>query len=126
MILVQKRWFRVMLFFIMFFLLVWLISITDFLFIPIVRLIGAVAMPYIGAGILYYLTKPLMCLFMRFKINRIFSIILVYLTIILVVTLFIVYIWPIAQQQINNMIDTVPQIVKWAEETFLWFQSNYQ
>lgn len=123
---VQKRWFQVMVFFIMFFLLVWLISITDFLFIPVVRLIGAVALPIIGAGILFYLTKPLMHLFMRFKINRILSIILVYVTIILVVTLFIVYIWPIAQQQISNMAETIPQIVKWAEETFQWFQSNYQ
>ncbi|GAB3789194.1 AI-2E family transporter [Virgibacillus kimchii] len=124
--LVQKRWYRIMLFFIMFFLLVWLISLTDFLFIPVVRLIGAVALPIIGAGILYYLTKPLMHLFMRFKINRIISILLVYLTIILVVSLFIVYIWPIAQQQINNMVDSIPQMVKWAEETFHWFQNNYQ
>ncbi|WP_240452363.1 AI-2E family transporter [Virgibacillus sp. YIM 98842] len=126
MILVQKRWFQIMLFFIMFFLLVWLISITDFLFIPVARLIGAVALPIIGAGILFYLTKPLMNLFMRFKINRIVSIILVYLTIIIVVSLFIVYIWPIAQQQISNMVDNIPQMVKWAEETFQWFQSNYQ
>ena len=115
-----------MLFLIMLFLLIWLVSITHFIFFPVIRLIGAVALPIIGAGILYYLTKPLMHLFMRLKINRIFSIIFVYLTLILIATLFIIFIWPIAQNQFSTMIDSIPQMVKLAEETIQWVQKNYE
>lgn len=56
----QKRWFNVLSFLILLFLLILLLNYTSFIFIPILQYIGAIAFPLIGAGILYYLTRPLM------------------------------------------------------------------
>ncbi|MFC3039889.1 AI-2E family transporter [Virgibacillus xinjiangensis] len=125
MMLLHKKWFHVMTFLIMLFLLIWLVSITDFIFMPVVQLIGAVAFPVLGAGLLFYLTKPIMHLFERFNINRIVSIILVYLLIILLVTLFILYIWPIAQRQVTNLLEAIPGMVRSVEEFIDYWQDNY-
>ncbi|UJL46061.1 AI-2E family transporter [Virgibacillus sp. NKC19-16] len=122
---VHKRWFQVMVFFIMFFLLILLISVTDFIFIPVVQLVGAVAFPIIGAGILFYLTKPVMHLFERFKIHRVVSIILVFLLIILLGYLFVLYIWPIAQRQITNLVEGIPSMVSMVENFIDYWQQNY-
>lgn len=114
-----------MVFFIFLFLLIWLISITDFIFIPVVQLVGAVAFPIIGAGILYYLTKPVMHLFERFKIHRVISIILVFLLLILLGFLFVLYIWPIAQRQITNLVEGIPPMVTMVENFINYWQQNY-
>lgn len=125
MLLVNKRWFQILVFFILVFLLISLISATDFIFIPVLQYVGAVAFPFIGAGILYYLTKPVMHFFERFKINRIFSIILVFLLLILLIFLFIMYIWPIAQKQFSNFIDSVPGMITSVEKLINYWQANY-
>ncbi|WP_461177226.1 AI-2E family transporter [Virgibacillus ainsalahensis] len=114
-----------MVFFIMLFLLIWLVSITDFIFLPVVQLMGAIAFPMIGAGILYYLTKPVMHLFERFKIHRIISIILVFLLIISLLFLFILFIWPIAQRQFTNLIQGIPSMVTMVEDFINYWQANY-
>lgn len=125
-----KKWFQMLIFLILFFLLILLIDITDFIFVPILQYIGAVAFPIILAGLLYYLTRPLMHLFEKikigkFQINRIWSIILVFLTILLVISLIIMYIWPIAQRQILNLIDSFPRMVLMTEQFFSDLQDNY-
>ncbi len=124
MLVVNKRWFQFLVFFIMVFLLILLISVTDFIFTPFLKVIGAVAVPIIGAGILYYLTKPLMYFFEHLKINRIFSIILVFLVLILLGVFVYMYIAPIAQQQFRNLIDNVPTMVNWAQDMISLWQSN--
>src|SRR5699024_2425264 len=91
------------------FILVLLISKTGFVFEPAIKYIGAVAVPVIGAGILYYLTKPVMHFFESFKINRIVSILLVFLLLTAIITLFVLYIFPIAQGQFENLVDNIPK-----------------
>ncbi len=113
-----------MVFFILVFLLILLISETNFVFDPVIKYLGAVALPLIGAGILYYLTKPLMHLFERFRINRIVSIFLVFIVLILLGYLVWIYIAPIAQNQFKNLIDNIPKMVNWAQDLITYWQSN--
>jgi predicted PurR-regulated permease PerM len=122
--LVNKRWFQVLVFFILVFLLILLISETNFVFDPVIKYLGAVALPLIGAGILYYLTKPLMHLFERFRINRIVSIFLVFIVLILLGYLVWIYIAPIAQNQFKNLINNIPKMVDWAQDMITYWQSN--
>ncbi|MFD1172553.1 AI-2E family transporter [Oceanobacillus picturae] len=121
---VNKRWFQVLVFFILVFLLILLISETNFVFDPVIKYLGAVALPLIGAGILYYLTKPLMHLFERFRINRIVSIFLVFIVLILLGYLVWIYIAPIAQNQFKNLINNIPKMVDWAQDMITYWQSN--
>ncbi|MCG3417869.1 AI-2E family transporter [Oceanobacillus jordanicus] len=121
---VNKRWFQVLVYFILVFLLILLISETNFVFDPVIKYLGAVALPLIGAGILYYLTKPLMHLFERFRINRIVSIFLVFIVLILLGYLVWIYIAPIAQNQFKNLINNIPKMVDWAQDMITYWQSN--
>lgn len=121
----HKRWFQVLMFFILLFLLILLISQTTFVFTPILQLIGAVALPIIGAGILYYLTKPVMNFLVKRKVPKILSIIIVFLLIIAIITLFIVVIWPIARDQANRLIASIPGMIKMVEDFITYWQQNY-
>ena len=120
----NKRWFQTFTFLIMFFLLIWLISVTDFIFIPLFQYVGAVAFPFIAAGILYYLTKPIMHFLERFKVKRTMAIIIIFLLLILIGFFIIMYIAPIAQRQFMNLVNNIPKMVKWAQELITYWQSN--
>lgn len=99
---------------------------TRFIFIPVFQYIGAIAFPLIGAGILYYLTRPLMFFFeKRLKLGRIGAILLVFLVIIAVITLFIMYLWPIIQEQITNLMYAIPGMIAVIEDLVFYIQANY-
>src|SRR5690625_265164 len=104
-----------LIFLILIFLLILFMSLTRFIFDPIFKYVGAVAMPIIGAGVLYYITNPIVNFFeKKLKINRIISIFLVFLLLISLLTLFILYIFPIAQRQFINLVDNIPKMVDMA------------
>ncbi|MGP4106225.1 AI-2E family transporter [Virgibacillus sp. L01] len=120
----EKRWFQTLTMFILIFLLILLISATNFIFDPIFKYMGAVAIPIVGAGILFYLTKPVMHFLENYKINRVFSIIIVFLLLILLGFLISTYIAPIAQKQFTNLIDNIPKMVSGAEDIITYWQAN--
>ena len=62
--------------------------------------------------------------FERMKINRIISIILVFIVLILIGVFVYMYIAPIAQQQFKNLINNVPKMVNWAQDLISLWQSN--
>ncbi|MHA6250620.1 AI-2E family transporter [Oceanobacillus sp. CAU 1775] len=121
----NKRFFEVLTGIILIFLLVLLISATDFIFLPLFQLISAVAFPIIGAGILYYLTRPLMFFFMRLKIHRILAIVFVFIIIIVLAFLFIMYIWPVVRDQTTNFIATIPTMMTVAQDFIAYWEENY-
>src|SRR5690625_1565070 len=120
----KNRWVQSLIVLILIFLLILLMSLTRFVFDPLLKYVGAVAVPIIGAGVLYYVTKPVMTFFERLKINRIISILLVFLLLISIITLFVLYIFPIAQKQFNNLIDNIPKMVDGTIKFIESFQAN--
>lgn len=107
------------------FLLILLISVTDFIFMPIFKIVGAVIFPIIGAGILYYLTKPLMHFFERFKIHRIVAILFVFIIILVTGFLFVMYIWPIVRDQTTNLVNSIPSMINVAQDFIRYWEVNY-
>ncbi|HLR74996.1 MAG TPA: AI-2E family transporter [Virgibacillus sp.] len=123
MTMLEKRWFQTLVATVLIFVLILLISKTGFIFEPVMKYVGAVAVPIIGAGILFYLTKPVMHFFESFKINRIVSILLVFLLITVIMTLFILYIFPIAQRQFENLVANIPKMVQSTQDFIVILQS---
>lgn len=122
--LVNKRWFQFLTFLIMLFLLIWLISVTDFIFDPMFKYIGAVAFPFIAAGILYYLTRPILSFLERFKVYRTIAIIIIFILILFVGLIIVRYIAPIAQYQFMNLMNNIPKMVDWAQDLISYWQAN--
>lgn len=114
--LTKKRWFRTLTFFIMVFTLIWLFSATKFVFTPVLKYIGAVAFPLIGAGILFYLTKPVMHFLEKFKIPRTIAILAIFILLTGIGALFITYIAPIAEKQFQNIVKNAPKMAAWAQD----------
>src|SRR5690625_959085 len=108
----------------MLFLLIWLFSVNIFIFDPMFKYIGAVAFPFIAAGILFYLTKPIMLFLEKLKIKRTIAIILVFILLLLIGIVIIRYIAPIAQSQFINLMDNIPKMVAWAQDLISYWQSN--
>ncbi|WP_010531522.1 AI-2E family transporter [Lentibacillus jeotgali] len=121
---IQKRWFQTLILFILVFLLILLIKAANFIFDPIFQYVGAVAFPIIGAGLLFYITRPLMHLLEKLRLHRILAITGVF--IILVVALFIVsrYIFPILQSQFSTLINNIPGWVSAVEDFIDYWQDN--
>lgn len=120
----NKRWFQTLVLFIFIFLLILLISAADFIFDPIFKYLAAIAFPLIGAGILFYLTKPLVYLLEKYKIPRVPAIFIVFVLLIFLLYLVFNYIAPIAQTQFANLAANIPDMVKAAQQLISYWQAN--
>ncbi|WP_096272841.1 AI-2E family transporter [Paucisalibacillus globulus] len=120
----NKRWFQVLVGFILVFLLIYLIYITRFIFDPLFKYVGAVAFPFIAAGLLFYLTKPILKLLMKYKVPKLVAILLVFILIIVVGYVFTIFVIPIAQDQYTRFINNIPSMIKGAEDVIDYIQDN--
>ena len=84
---------------------------VSFIFTPIVVLIQTVVLPIILSAILYYLLVPIVDFFERKGVKRIYSIIVLYLIIIGVLTILIVLVIPLLRDQIMRLIVSFPNLV---------------
>jgi hypothetical protein len=80
----------------------------SFVFKPLTVLLKTVIFPILLTGALYYLLNPLVNLLERKRIPRIYTIVALYLAIIGIITLVIMTVIPLAQQQIHQLIDNFP------------------
>jgi predicted PurR-regulated permease PerM len=120
----KKRWFQTLVALILVFLLIYLIFETRFIFDPVLKYIGAIAFPFIAAGLLYYLTKPLMKLLLRYKVPKILSILIVFILLIAVGYIFTMFVIPIAQDQFARFIKNMPAMVSGAQEVIDYIKQN--
>nr|WP_117168368.1 AI-2E family transporter [Paraliobacillus sediminis] len=120
----HKKWFRILISTILIFVLIYLISITNFVFAPLVAYLTAIAVPIIGAGVIFYVTNPLVNLLEKNKIPRIISIIIVFLLIITLGFFGLNYIVPIVQDQFNKLVSNTPSMISTAEELINLWQNN--
>lgn len=126
----QGKFFRFGYAIIIIFLIIYLATLVDFIFTPIVVFFQTLFIPVILAGVLYYLFRPIVNLLSR-KIPRAISILILYLGAIAVLVGLIIFIGPEIQRQINTLVDNVPyfvnQVRKWAFEISQYdFIANFQ
>lgn len=91
-------------------LFIYLASRVNFIFAPILSLINIVLIPVMLAGFFYYLLRPLITLMER-KLNRILSILIVFVVIAILLAVFIVGIWPSLRNQVINLIELAPSLL---------------
>src|SRR5690625_927897 len=89
---------------------------TASIFRPVGMLIAAIAVPIVGAGLIFYVTNPLVNLLERYKIKRVYSIIIVFLLMIALGFFSVYFIIPPIQDQFIRLAETFPQIIEWFEE----------
>ena len=89
---------------------------TSFIFTPIIVLLKTISLPIILTGIVFYLLNPVVDFLERRRIRRIYSILLLYLLVIGLITITIVSIIPFLKEQIMSLIDNIPRYVDVVED----------
>ncbi len=95
---------------IMLFVIIYLGSLINWVFKPLVVFVQTLFLPILLAGVLYYLFRPLVTLLSK-KVPRIFAIVLVYLALIALGTGVISFIGPELQKQFTNLVVSMPLII---------------
>ncbi|MEC1262241.1 AI-2E family transporter [Bacillus swezeyi] len=89
---------------------------ASFIFTPVIVLIETVALPIVLTGVVYYLLNPIVDFLERKKVKRIYSILLLYIVIIGLITISIVSVIPLLREQIMSLVDNFPRYVHIVED----------
>ncbi|SEO22177.1 Predicted PurR-regulated permease PerM [Amphibacillus marinus] len=122
----EQKPFKFLVYTILIFTLIFLINLTGFVFYPVGRLIAAIAVPIIGAGFLFYITNPFVNLLEKYKVKRIFAVLIVFLVLILIVFFSIYFIVPPLQEQFSRLVDNAPQMATYFEDLFELWQNRQE
>ncbi|SEH47241.1 Predicted PurR-regulated permease PerM [Halobacillus karajensis] len=121
---IHKRWFQVIVAAILLSLLVLLLNKIQFFFAPILTYIGAIAVPLIGGGILFYISRPILHVLEKYRVPRVLGILMIFLLFIFVGFLITRFIAPIAQEQFTKLVDNIPAMAEMLSETVTYWQQN--
>lgn len=124
MALIHKRWFQILTSAILMALLILLLSKIHFFFDPVFTYIGAIAVPLIGGGILFYLSRPVLKLLESYRIPRVPSILIIFLLFILLGVIIVQFIAPIVQEQFSRLIENLPIMIDMLGDTVTYWQQN--
>ncbi|MHA0856114.1 AI-2E family transporter [Paenibacillus sp. CMAA1364] len=89
-------------------LIILVFSKISYIFTPLTTILSTVAIPIILASIVYYLLNPLVDFMERKRINRSYSILILYALIIGLLTILIVEIIPVIRNQVMGFVDNIP------------------
>lgn len=91
--------------------IIYLGSLVDFIFKPFFSLLSIIMIPLMLASFFYYLLRPLVNWMERPKLNRTLAILILYLVIALLFSLFIIGVYPSLRTQFFNLIDNAPNLL---------------
>lgn len=106
------------------FLIIFVGMKINFVFRPVGLLVQTLFFPFLIAGVLYYLFRPLVNFLQLKKVPRALSILLIYLMAAVMISLLVYFVGPILQKQINSLIDSTPAFIEWIKEKITELQHN--
>lgn len=120
----QYKWFRVFLGIIMIFLIIYLGSLVQFIFRPIVVFVETLFFPVLLAGVLYYLFRPIVNLLHNQKVPKTYAILIIYLGVIGLLVALGAVIGPLLQKQVQSLIDNLPYLINEIRAILFQLQEN--
>ncbi|AOZ94471.1 AI-2E family transporter [Paenibacillus crassostreae] len=108
---ISNRFIRLCIAVILLLLIIYLGSLVDFIFQPVFALFNMIIIvPFLLAGFLYYLLRPLVDLMERKKITRTYAILIIYVVALICVVGFIIGLWPPLVDQLLNLVTNAPNL----------------
>ncbi len=89
------------------------------LFSGLLYLLAPILTPFVIGALLAYLVNPLVTQLMRLRLPRLLSIIIIFSLLFSLIILFVLLLVPLIQKQISNLIDMLPKIIAWGEDTVI-------
>lgn len=106
------------------FLIIWAGTKIDFVFRPLVVLVQTLFFPFLLAGVLYYLCRPIVNFLHEKKVPRTLSILLIYLVAVGLFILLFYSVGPVLQRQINSLIQNTPFLIDTIRTKVVELQNN--
>lgn len=110
-ILSQYKWFRFGIAVIMMFVIIYLGTLVQFIFRPIVVFVETLFFPFLLAGVLYYLFRPIVNFLDKQRIPKTLGIISIYLSLIGLITILVLLVGPILERQVNSLVNNFPYLI---------------
>lgn len=120
----ENRWFKVMIAILLFLLIVFLLTLNDFLLVPLTVLFQTIFLPFVLAGILYYLCRPLVHFLVKKNLPKWLAILSAYLAIILFGYGIVRLMGPVISEQLETFIANLPAMVSTVTEWIRYIQEN--
>jgi predicted PurR-regulated permease PerM len=124
--LTKTKWFRAGIGIALLLVIIWLMNEVQFIFTPVVIFIQTLFTPFLIAGLLFYLSRPIISLLEKWKVPRKLGILILFLLFISGVTLFISFIGPIIQRQFVNLINNIPEMIDVVKQGINYWQTNQE
>lgn len=105
-----RVWFQTGIAIILTLIIIWLIMQVGIIFQPIGTIITTVFIPILIGGLFFYITEPIKRFFERRGLNRLMSILTVFIIILILVAIFMTILVPVISDQIQNLIEMWPRI----------------
>ncbi|WP_413379551.1 AI-2E family transporter [Alkalihalobacillus sp. 1P02AB] len=119
----DSKYFRFGIWLALVFLIIYLASLVDWVFQPIIILVQTLFAPILLGGVLYYLLRPFVNFLSRW-IPRTISILIIFLTAIALFVLVILLVGPEIQRQFNQLVENWPMIVNGIREWVVSIQES--
>ena len=110
--LLHNRLFQGTVWLLLLFAVIWLGQQISFVFQPVVVLITTIFLPFLVAGILFYLTDPIVSGMQRLRWPRTAAIIAVYVFLGGLILLAVLWLAPLLERQLTNLATNAPSILR--------------
>ena len=108
----QGKFYRICYGIILLLLIVYLGTLVDFMFEPVIVLVTALFAPIVVAGVLYYLFRPVIHVMSHYmKLPRGIAILLLYLLVLGAIALLVFLVGPPLQHQLTSLINNTPRLI---------------
>ncbi|SFL53356.1 AI-2E family transporter [Salibacterium qingdaonense] len=104
-------------------LIVYLATLVDFIFQPLVVLFSTLFGPIVIAGVLFYLFRPVVNI-LSWKLPKSLAILLLYIIIIGLLVLLVFAVGPSLQNQFNNLVKNAPSLMNEAQRMIVNLQNQ--
>jgi predicted PurR-regulated permease PerM len=91
---------------------------VSFIFQPLAVLVKTVVLPLILTGVVFYLLNPIVDYLERKRVKRVYSIILLYLLVIGIITIIVTSVVPVIRDQVARLISNAPIYTAEAQKRF--------
>ncbi|MFD1887364.1 AI-2E family transporter [Paenibacillus wenxiniae] len=108
----QNRFFRLGAGVALILLIIYLGTLVDFIFVPIRSLISLTIVPLLITAFLYYPLRPLVNYLEKKKLRRSWSILLLYLLVVVILVVFSIIGWPTLRDQVKSFITSAPDFTR--------------
>ncbi|MDQ0258002.1 putative PurR-regulated permease PerM [Evansella vedderi] len=107
----QSRFYRFLIAVILILIIVYLSTLVSFIFRPLVVFLQTVFIPFLVAGVLFYLFRPVVNLLHKNKVPKVLAILIIYIGFIGLLVGFFFLIGPPLQRQVMNLADNMPVLI---------------